>query len=73
MRIVKVIPTKRFGGSWTFDEGDGVRPAYRKREDALSQAKRRFGGIARGEIHIYDAAGRAVEVIRLNELDLGRS
>lgn len=62
-RIIKIVPCKRFRGSWTADEGDGVVPAYKEKQQAIGYAKTRFGGFQEGEIHVY--GGEVVEVIKM--------
>ena len=66
MRILKIVPSKRFGGSWNADEGDGVCPAFKEKALAIDYAKTRFVGIPEGEIYVYDDNGeRVVEVIKI--------
>jgi hypothetical protein len=63
MRIIEVVPTKRFRGHWCSDDGDGIQPAFPKKQQAIDYACSRFCGSV-GEIHIYDDAGdQIVEVI----------
>ena len=60
MRIIKILPSDRWPGSWESYECDGVEPAYRKKEDAIHYASQRFGG-SWGEVHVYDATGETIE------------
>ena len=60
IRIIKVLPSDRWQGSWESYESDGVQPTYRKKEDAIDYACQRFGGSS-GEVHVYDATGTTIE------------
>ena len=67
MKTIKIIPCKKWGGSWTAYEAPGVEPTY-SGEKAISYARNcRFGGGA-GEIHICDdeAGENVVEIIKVD-------
>jgi hypothetical protein len=59
MRIIHIRPSQRFPRYWEAAEGQGVQPAYRDRNDAISYAKGRFDGSG-GEIHVYDYVGKEI-------------
>ena len=62
MKIIKIIPSKKFGGCWTAFESPGVEPCYPKphgKERAIGYTKQRFGGTS-GEVHVYDETGETV-------------
>jgi len=71
MKIIKIIPCKKWGGSWTAFEAPGVEPTYSGptgKDRAISYARNcRFGGGA-GEIHICDdeAGENVVEIIKID-------
>jgi hypothetical protein len=63
MRIIEVRPSKKFKGAWEAFEAPGVSPAFggpSAKSDAIDYASHRFGG-GTGEVHVYDAAGAAIE------------
>src|SRR5450432_3553325 len=63
MKIIKIIPCKKWGGSWTAFEAPDVEPTYAGptgKERAISYARNcRFGG-GEGEIHVYDVTGKTI-------------
>jgi hypothetical protein len=61
MKIIKIIPSKRFRGYWAAWECDGVEPVYEKQQQAIDYAVDcRFGGFPEGEVHVYDDAGKNI-------------
>ena len=59
MKIIKIIPMKKFGGSWCAEEALGVAPCFpgpNGRQYAIDYAQNRFGGTV-GEIQVCDEAG----------------
>ena len=66
MKIIKIIPGKKFGGSWCADEAPGVAPCFpgpNGKQSAIDYAQgNRFGGSS-GEIHVCDETGETVETI----------
>ena len=71
MKIIKILPSKRFGGGWKAFEAPGVEPCYvgpNAKDQAIGYAVRcRFGG-SEGEVHVYDEAGEnVIENIPIND------
>ena len=68
MKIIKIIPSKKFGGSWRAEEAPGVSPSFpgpNGKQNAINYAQgNRFGGSS-GEIHIWDETGETIEIIKV--------
>lgn len=70
MKIIRILPTNKFGGSWCAFEAPGVEPCYpgsRGKELAISYAKNRFGATS-GEVEVYADDGiTIVETIPVDD------
>ena len=69
MKIIKIIPSKKFGGSWCAEEASGVAPCFpgpNGKQSAIEYAQQnRFGG-STGEIRVCDETGETIaETIRV--------
>jgi hypothetical protein len=63
MKIIKIIPSKKFGDSWCAEEAPGVAPCFpgpNGKQSAIDYAQNnRFGGSS-GEIHVFDGTGEKI-------------
>ena len=68
MKIIKIIPRKKFGGSWRAEEAPGVSPCFpgpNGKQNAIDYAQGNPFGGSSGEIHVCDETGEMVETIRV--------
>lgn len=65
MKSIKIIPTKKFGGSWCAEEAPGVASCFpdpNGKRSAIDYARdNRFGGSS-GEIQVFDETGETITV-----------